>query len=326
MADEDWLPETPHPNQKLPSSSKRTFLIWFVLVLMFVVVYSTFTNTSQTHTMATTIETGYSGMWIWTAAACAFVFPVVFFVWQFAATRKFNQAQAPGLEALAQHKPQLAADLFAALARKSRSRPAQHAVASYNHGYALLRAGESARAVGVLLRVDRTPKLQLGIVRTLTPVALARGFALGGDIVKANAWLEAAKSRPPLDNPVYGRAVLASVEALVRCREGKYADALAVLDANWQLIEAYLAIDLIAEPWLLRAFAITMQSSVRDAAAAEPWLRALRILSPEQSRWLTHHWPELAHFATTHDVLRASPSIAPLTPLAPDESPTEAQT
>jgi len=307
MADE-WLPDDPVPDQKVPGQSRatRTIVVWLVLLVMFIAIYSLFsTDGSPSPTPA-----GYRGAWIWIAAIAGFATPIVFIVWQLGGTKKFNQAQAAGLEALARGKPLAAAEHFAALARKTRTRPAHHAVASYNYGYALLRGGESAKAVGILLRVERTPKLQIGGIKTLTPIALARAFALGGDIAKANVWLETARSRPILDNAVYGRALLASIEALVRCREGKYAEAITVLDANWQIIEHYLSIDLIAEPWLLRAFAIMMQSTVRDAAAAEPWLRALRILSPEQSRWLTHHWPELGLFATTHDVLRASPSIA----------------
>jgi hypothetical protein len=257
---------------------------------------------------ASSESAGYRGYWIWIAGIVGFAIPVVFVVRQMGAHKAFNQAQAPGLEALAQGKPKLAADLFAELARKMRSRPNHHAVASYNYGYSLLRAGESAKAIGILLRIERTPKIQVGGIQTMTAIALARGFALGGDVVKANEWLATAKARPALDNPVNGHALLVSAEALVRCREGKYDEALAVLDESWKVIEHYLSIDAIAEPWLIRAFSITMQTSVRDAAAAEPWLRALRILPPEQSRWLTHHWPELAHFAVTHDLLRSVPT------------------
>jgi hypothetical protein len=308
MADEDWLPENPPPDQKV-GSAKRTFAIWFILVVMFVAIYSMFTTDPSSPPSPTSEPSGYSGYWIWGAGIVGFLLPVLLVVWQFGGATKFNQAQKQGLEALAHQKPLLAADLFAELARKVRAKPAHYAVASYNYGYALLRAGESAKAVGVLLRVERTPKLNAGNgIRTMTPIALARAFALGGDVTKANAWLEAAKVRPALDNPVYGRALLASVEALVRCREGKYSEALVVLEANWHVLEQYLSVDVMAEPWLLRAFATTMQSSVRDAAAAEPWIRALRIRSPEQSRWLTYHWPELAHLATTHDLLRAAPS------------------
>jgi hypothetical protein len=316
MADEEWLPERPVAPPK-EGSAMRTLVLWVVLIAMFIAIYTMFGNDDG---VVTQEPVGYRGYWIAIAAIAGFLIPIAFVIWQFSGHRKFNEAQGAALEALAQDRPMAAAEMFAELARQNRTRLMFHAVASYNHGYALLRAGESARAVGILLRVDRTPKIRADF-KTLTQVALARSFALGGDLAKANAWLDAAKANPTFDNPIYGRAVIASVEALVRCREGAYDKALDVLEANWSLLEHYLAIDLMAEPWLVRAFSTTMLSTARDAAAAEPWLRALRIMSPEQSRWLTHHWPELLHFATTHDVLRGSPAIESTTTPSTVSSP-----
>lgn len=307
-----WQPEAPKTSQKPPSQARRTLVIWAVVVAMFVVIYAMFDDKGAAPAKAS----GYSGIWIWAAGLLGLAIPVVFVALQLRGHRRFNAAQVPGLEALAKGEPARAADLFAELARACRGRPSHHAVASYNYGYALLRAGESAKAVGVLLRVENTPGVQVGGVRLLAPVALARAYAIGGDVAKARAWLDIAKARPLADNVVYGRAILASVEALVRCREGKYAEALAVLDESWQIIENFLSLDLCAEPWLVRAFCVAMQSTVRDAAAAERWLRALRILSPEQSRWLTLHWPELEQFAVANDLVRAAPARPALAPTA----------
>ncbi|MEO7096754.1 MAG: hypothetical protein ABI175_26080, partial [Polyangiales bacterium] len=151
-----------------------------------------------------------------------------------------------------------------------------------------------------LLGAERMPKVGLGGVRRMAAGQLARAFALGGDLDKATRWLEELRKRPMSGDPVYCQALLDAVDALVQCRAGKFSEALAIYERAWPQLEAYLPVFQMREVWLLRAYAITMTSSVRDGGAAEPWLRMIRSTPPGGFTWLTAHWPELATFTTTH--------------------------
>src|SRR6185503_21065689 len=113
----------------------------------------------------------------------------------------------------------------------------------------------SAAAVGALLSVERTPTLAAGGVRQLTSTELVRAFTIGGDLDKAERWLASSRDRPPSDQGrLETEARLAVVEALLRCRQGRFDDALALLEASWPIIEHFHSVIQMHEVWLLRAF------------------------------------------------------------------------
>lgn len=295
---DDWLPHDPTPVAPARGSSGKTIAIWAGLVACFVAIYNLAGGGGPRDP-----RTGYSGWWIAAAVALTILAVVLLLVWVFGGAKRFNARATPGLEALAAGRHAEAAELFRQLQRRYRGQPNFAAVAAYNRGYALLRAGDTAAAAGILLGVDRTPKLGLGGVRKLSAVALARCFAIAGDVDKAQRWLDAARARPVgMADPVHDRAVLDALAGLVLCRQGKLDEARAHYEQCSTRLAAYLPVHQMTEVWLLRAFATAAASGPRDAGTAEPWLRMLRGTPPGELAWLTARWPELATFVTTHEL------------------------
>ncbi|MBA3456920.1 MAG: hypothetical protein H0T42_27775 [Deltaproteobacteria bacterium] len=295
---EDWLPHEPPTIEPPKHSAVRTLIIWVVLIGFFIALYWAMSPSESGGHHATA---GYSGWWLVAAAVGGALVPIVFMVYLFGGQARLNALQTPALEALAERRYSRAAELFGELARRYRAKPNHSAVALYNRGYALLRSGDSAAAAGVLLGVERMPKLGPGGIRQVAVMQLARAFALGGDVEKAVLWLDVARKRPGgMADPVHGNALIAALEGLLMCRQGRVEEATRHYQDCWSRLEACLPVHQMEEVWLLRAFAIASTSAPRDNAAAEPWLRMLRSTPPGALDWLTVHWPELATFTITH--------------------------
>jgi hypothetical protein len=308
---EDWLPHEPPAAEPVKSSAAKTFAIWAILIVIFIALYSLAKLDHGTPPIEAK-DTGFSGWWIVLAALAGAAVPILFIIFAWGGTKRFNNEQAPALEALAERRYARSAEMYAELARTFKTKPIPRAIALYNRGYALIRGGDSAAAVGVLLGVERTSKLASGGVRQLAVLQLSRAFAIGGDLDKATRWLEQAKTRAPgTYDPVHGKAMLLALEGLVMCRQGRVEDAVGHYQQCWPLLEGNLSIQQMEEAWLVRAFAITATSSPRDTASAEPFLRMLRSCPPGAFHWLTAHWPELATFTITHGLAAEPPPAAP---------------
>lgn len=297
---EDWLPHEPPPALPQKGSAKTTLIIWLVLIVMFIAIYAVMRTSPRDRGAVVEATTGYAWWWLGIVGVTGLALPILFMVVMFRGAERFNASQTAGLEAIARGQHSKAVELFEALAKRFRMKPNFAAVARYNQGYALLLGGDSAAAVGALLAVERMPKLALGGIRRMAAGQLARAFALGGDVEKATQWLEALRKRPMTGDPVYCQALLDSVDALVLCRKGDFAEAVRIYERAWPQLEAYLPVHQMREVWLLRAYATTMTSSVRDSGAAEPWLRMIRGTPPGGFTWLTARWLELATFTMTH--------------------------
>lgn len=291
-----WAPVEAPPQAQARNSAGKTIIVWAVLVVLFLAIYALISGPEDPRA-----RIGYSGWWIGGAAVAAALAMLVLLLLFVRGAKQFNQAQAPALEALAERDHALAAELFAKLARRYRTKPQFAAFARHNHGIALLRGGDSATAAGILRAVEGDVKLTMfpGI-RRLAAIQLARCFALGGDVAKANEWLAIIKKRGTgLDNPVHDRALVDGLEGLVLCREGKLDEAQRHYEQAWNRMTENLPMRQMTEPLLLRAYAISMASGPRDAGGAEPYLRMLRSTPSRDLEWLTKHWPELQTFVTT---------------------------
>jgi tetratricopeptide (TPR) repeat protein len=289
-----WAPiEAPAQALGRKASTRRTIIVWALLVVMFVAIYTLIGDEEH-------VRNGYSGWWIAGAAVAGALLVFLFVLLLVRGAKQFNVAQEAGLEALAERDYAQAAEQFAKLARRFRTRPQFAAFARYNHGVALLRGGDSAAAAGIFHAVERDVKLTMfpGI-RRLAAFQLGRCFALGGDVAKARQWLDAIKRRDGgLDNPVHDRAMVDGLEGLVLCREGKLDEAQRHYEQSWNRMTEFLQMRQMTEPLLLRAYAIASKGP-RDAGAAEPYLRMLRSISTRDVEGLTKYWPELAAFVST---------------------------
>src|SRR5262245_9708044 len=101
-------------------------------------------ETPEVYDPSQPIVVGFSGWWSWVAAVAGLALPISLLVWQFRGAARFSERLAPGLEALAAGNPGRAAELFGELAHRYRTRVNERAVALFNQGVALTRAGNSA--------------------------------------------------------------------------------------------------------------------------------------------------------------------------------------
>jgi hypothetical protein len=296
---EDWLPHEPPAPEPAPTSVRKTVVIWLILIVMFIAIFMLM-NANDPSPVE---RSGYSGWWIGVGIAATVGVVILLLVWVAGGTKQFNERAAPGLAAIAEGNFTQAAQLFEQLAKRYRAKPNFAAVAHYNRGYALMLSGDTAAAVGVLLGVERTPKLAAGGVRRLAATQIARCFALAGDVDKAQHWLDATRRRGAgMTDPIHDQAVLAALEGLVLCRQGKLDEARAHYESVWPRLCAYLAVNQMAEVWLLRAFAIAAGGTPRDAGGAEPWLRLVRSAPAGVIDRITVRWPALATFAVTNEL------------------------
>jgi len=195
---ETWLPEEPSLSFAPPSPARarrRTLLLWIILTVGFVSIYGWFDSAPRATHGAATTHASSSGTWPWLVIVVPVVLVVGMFLWSLSGSRRFNAQQKPGLDAMSDGQYARAAQLFGAAARRYRTKPNFAALATYNQGHALIRAGDAAAAVGLLLSVERSPLPQLAGLSALIAVDLARAFAIGGDLDKAERWLEAARTR-----------------------------------------------------------------------------------------------------------------------------------
>jgi tetratricopeptide (TPR) repeat protein len=298
----------------------RIAILWIALVIGFAAVYSWYEPPRRAKPEVAHREDDSSGSWGWLAIGGSVVLVVGTFLWTLSGSRRFNARQKPGLDAISDGRYAHAAQLFGDLARRYRTKPNFAMVASYNHAFAAIRTGDSAAAVGLLLRIDRWPLPQLQGLRGPVALELARAFAIGGEVEKAERWLDTAQTRLENDPRGNHEEAIALVEGLIRCRAGRFEDALRHYDDRWQRLQAKLTVRDMQEAWLLRAFAVSKTSAPRDGAAAEPWLRLLRGTEPGSLAWLTRHWPELAVFVDLEvraaSARAATPPSAIATPAA----------
>jgi tetratricopeptide (TPR) repeat protein len=284
-------------------------ILWIVLVIGFAAIYSRYEPSRRSKQEVAHSENDSSSTWRWLVIGGSVVLVAGTFLWTLSGSRRFNARQKPGLDTISDGRYAHAAQLLGDLARRYRTKPNFALVATYNQAFAAIRAGNSAAAVGLLLRIDRWPLPQLGGLRGPVALELARAFAIGGEVEKAERWLDTARTRLENDPRGNHEEAIALVDGLIRCRAGRFEDALRHYDDSWQRLQAKLTVRDMQEAWLLRAFAVSKTSAPRDGAAAEPWLRLLRGTEPGSLTWLTRHWPELEVFVD-HEVRAASARAA----------------
>lgn len=89
---------------------------------------------------------------------------------------------------------------------------------------------------------------------------LARAFAIGGEVEKAERWLDTARTRLENDPRSNQEEAIALVEGLIRCRAAG-SRTLRHYDDSWQRLQAKLTVRDMQEVWLLRAFAVSKTSA-----------------------------------------------------------------
>src|SRR5262249_55319259 len=134
-------------------SAKKTFFLWFALILLFLVIYNLFSAGPASTT--TRLLDALAGMfsYAWPFLLIGLVFFYIW--WQFRGSAQFQLAQEPGLIALAEGQLDKAASIFQGAIEKYRKQLQYAAVARHNYAVALRRQGKLQPAIDEFIRVEK---------------------------------------------------------------------------------------------------------------------------------------------------------------------------
>lgn len=235
--------------------------------------------------------------------ALALIGGFIFLVrWQIRGGNRFNLAQEEGLLAMVLGDPARAAQSYEGLLKTYRGQVQYAAMARYNLGRALLQGGQVDQAAALFVQVERTPGLLYAAeLRLLAGVSLCEIYAVRGELDAARRWLAECRRRlSRTGSRLYPAAALRLTEVVLLCREGRYAEARAVLDQDQRRMEGSLTVYGMRPVWLLRAFVTAQLAGPREHGEAARWLAHLQPARPgEFTPWL-QRWPELRLFVAAH--------------------------
>ena len=190
-------------------------------------------------------------------------------------------------------------------ARRFRA-PALHSISVFNLADTEMLRGDLARALplAAAVAVHHSP-LRSPLVAASAPSLVASCYALMGDLSAARAWMGEAERA--------GATIAVEVarvpEAILACREGRFAEVVSCYAQRRRAIEATLAGDDLRTLRLLRAFALARLPEASEAERAEA-LAAGRPGAPGECDHLAVAWPELAAFLRERGLAKEKPSPA----------------
>jgi hypothetical protein len=278
----------------------RTLALWALLMVMFLLIWTMLQSGQPGARAPSTTDPEDSPLAITKVAPVVLI--VLFGVFTFAITaraRRFNSANAQGLQALAEGDYARAADTFVDLSRKYRW-PAQLAtIATFNVGVARLHQGLLGEALDCFARVEQRTYGALAGMRATLACNAALTYGLRGDVESARRWRAAAEdAKKSAADQGLVTGFIALVDAVVDCREGRYESFLRWLDERWRQLEGSVTARTTRPLRVLRAFATARAPGAgpRDAGSVEMLVSALQPVRPGEFAMLQAEWPEMAAF------------------------------
>lgn len=299
-------PLEPTDNAPTGKSSRKTLLMWLLLIILFVTVYQLLSVPAPSHHVAHAApprsgDPWSSFMYGFLPALVLVGLFIAFLRIQLRGGGKLNAELEPGHLALADGDLGRAVEIFAAVANHHRKQTTYAAVARLSLSTALMRQGELAKATDAAIEVERAPGLLFGgDVRTMAAIHLGMLYALRGQLDAATRWCDDARRRLPRgQNRTLSAALLRLAEILVLARSDKRDDAARALDRDWHRLEEALTVASMRKAWLVRAWCAAADPS---RGSVEPWLTMARAGRKGELRWLGAGWPELRAFVDAHDL------------------------
>ena len=279
----------------LRSPVGRTFLLWCLLIVMFLTLWTVLSKPGQ----APVPLESPGGFWASQLGATTFALGTcaVIFAFIFVAAKRFNSANAAGLQSLAEGEFARAEGEFAVLSRRFRWLGAFGAIASFNLALARLYQGKLEDAIERFGAIEKRASVSALNVKPNAACYLAIAYALRGQLDFARTWLAEAEkqaNRSPHKSTLTG--LIAFGRAIIELREGRDREVLEWLDPRWRGLEGSLTGGSMRFFTVLRAFATARAGGEREVGAAERILHGLDPIRPGEFAMLEAEWPEMQRF------------------------------
>ncbi|MGC4118090.1 MAG: hypothetical protein QM765_26775 [Myxococcales bacterium] len=170
--------------------------------------------------------------------------------------------------------------------------PALHALSVFNLADTEVQRGNLRRALSLAAAVaTHRSLLRSPMVASSAPSLVASCYALLGELENAKAWMPEAQ-RAAATTAI---EVCRVPEAIIACREGRFADVARMYRERRRAIEAALAGEDLRALRLMRAYAIASDPASSEAEKAEA-IAIGRPGAPGECDYLATSWPELGEF------------------------------
>ena len=293
--DRPFLPEPePSPAQPQPQhSSKRTLLLWIVLIALFVAIWSFLAP--DTPQKQPPVPSRFGGWWIG-------LIPAVPVVRTYKQALGFDLALEPGRRAMAERRFQDAARAYAEVAAAHAKHPVYASSAASQCAAARLAAGEIEHARALFTEVEKNRSvLFTSAIRLHAAIQLGMTNALLGELDAAEAWVNEVRTRfrKTKDERLANASLLCLVEAVIELRRGRRADALQLLESNWLTLRETLTANHMRVVEVIRSFA-EANGGHREYAAPSGRLIRIEPVQEGEFAYLGVGWPEMKTFLLAH--------------------------
>lgn len=203
----------------------------------------------------------------------------------------FTQANAAASALVYEGRLDEACAAFEANARRYRA-PALHALSVFNLADVEVQRGNLRRALSLAAAVaTHRSLLRSPMVASSAPSLVASCYALLGELESAKAWMPEAHAAAAKTAIEVSRVP----EAIIACREGRFADVERMYRERRRAIEAALAGEDLRALRLMRAYAVASDPARSEAEKAEV-IAVGRPGAPGECDYLATSWPELKAF------------------------------
>ena len=319
-----FLPE-PEPEAVAGPAKKhnprKTLVLWVILIVMFLAIWQ-FLSPEARKDPSHGVQHARSGEVVaveacppapssWWGGTVSVVLPTgivvllaYLFLRAYGQSAAFAAAQEPGRLAMAQGRFAEASAKFQATLPLFAKQPLYRAVLVINVADAELRAGRFDSAIAACAEIERSRTMLFGSsVRMRIATLSAITYALRGDVAAAERWAADARGRiaKTREDRMGHAAYLCLAEAMIACRRGDSAGAIALVDARWNELRYSLNADSMRVVEVVRAFA-EAQGGVRAMNTVAERLVRVEPVAPGELAYLGAEWPEMKAFLGAHGI------------------------
>jgi hypothetical protein len=305
-----FLPERDWAAPSKTSKSRRTLILWAVLLVMFLIIWQFLTPAERPASQDLAVPVAESSP-SWSGSpfiflpfviAGAMILVFLNFLRGYRQVVHFNLTQEPGRLALAQRRFAEAVDLFRATLPRFAKHPVYRWAVVLHVVESQLKMGRLDDAIASCAEIERSRILLGGTtIRARLASFTSLLYALKGDVPLAEHWAGHARNRiaKNSDDRMGHTGDLSLAETAIACRRGDYAGALKLLDERWLELRYTMTADTMRVVEVLRAFA-EAQGGVRASNVVAERLLRIEPVTKGEFAFLGVEWPEMKTFLAAH--------------------------